>query len=330
MTQDPLWWAALVRNGLDQLSPPELEAAVQELTHDRGAFLGLLAAASDYPRVSMAAIRRPDPHAIALLKQSLPAARAVVAPGDTCAVAVAATQFEAVLALDPFWGATELLYTAWHDQRGISSAHGQALLRMAAPSADLGPLIAAGVLWFLPDHLPGSWEPYPMALHSADAVAQSLARAARLLYWADRMSGVAVTTEPSVLVMLRQLTAPDTDGHRLELREPTLTEVLPTRAHAQHRWQAWANLVHTRSPGRRRQGAASVSEIAARARPHDGPTVPWVLSLGPAGLPDVALAFRRARAGRGLVSETGGGVPIQLRRPVAYLGRAASDFQEMA
>jgi hypothetical protein len=313
----------MVRHGLDRLSPPELEVAVRELTHDRGAFLGLLAAASDYPRVSMAAVRRPDPAAIARLDRSLPRARAVVAPEDTCAVAVAAIHFEAVLALDPLWDAPELLYGAWHARGGITTGHGQALLRLAAPTAHLGPLIAEGAVWLVPDHLPGSWQPYPTKRGSEHGPAQALARAARLVYWADRLRGVVVTTDPPVVAMLRLLTRPNDDERPLALREPALVDVPTERGRdpdGRAEWQAWAALVRETSDMGRRHAAAQAGELAGRADASGEPT-PWVLGLGPAELPDVALALRRAQAGRDPDSGPRG-VPIRLRRPSLTLYRA--------
>jgi hypothetical protein len=322
MVRPASWWDALVKNGLDRLSPPELEVAVQELTHDRGAFVGLLAAASDYPRVSMASVRRPDPSALDELDRTLPLARAVVAPEDVCAVAVAATHFEAVLALDPLWHAPELLYGAWHRRGGISASQGQALVRLAAPTAHLGALIASRVVWLVPDHLPGRWQPFLGAQTRREgSPTYALARAARLLYWAHRLGGGVVSTDPTIVPMVRLLASTD-DERAVSLDEPGLDDVPAARAGRATEWQRWTALLRARAgPDRHRCAAALVEDPG-----HAGATAPWALGLGASALPDVALVLRRAQAGRDL-RDGPRGVPIRLRRPSVYLVREQSIFE---
>src|SRR5436305_1901531 len=108
------WWAALESNGLDNLSAPELAHAVQELAYDRPAFLGVLAAASDYPRFSLCSQRRPDRDKMAALDRHLPRCRAVLVPEDDSAIRAALAAFDVLLVLDPLWHAPDLLYASWH------------------------------------------------------------------------------------------------------------------------------------------------------------------------------------------------------------------------
>src|SRR5919202_1639882 len=74
------WWPALQAQGLDGLSAPELALAVHELARDQSAFVGLLAAANDYPRVPLCSVRRPEPADIEGLDRQLPRCRAVLLP----------------------------------------------------------------------------------------------------------------------------------------------------------------------------------------------------------------------------------------------------------
>ncbi len=298
----------MVAAGLDRLSPPELELAVRELAHDRGAFLSLLARVSDYPRASLIEPRRPDPAALEQLDRTLPPARAVLAPGDAEAVSVAAGQFEALLVLDPFWSAPELLYRAWHAP-SVVERHAHALTGMAGPSARLEPLIAAGLLGVVPDHLPGSWTPFPLEGEPRDSDLGVLAQVARLLYWADRMRAVCVIAQPRAIGLLRALIGPASSDVTLELPTAdsldTVLDQRRTRPPDHGRLAAWARLCRSGEGFVPATGAGSDAQAS------------WRLGLGSAELPDVALALRRVQAGRCPNAEPRG--RTRLRRRVVYL-----------
>jgi hypothetical protein len=281
---------------------------VRELTHDRDAFLGLLTAVSDYPRVSLIEPRRPDPAALEWLDRMLPPARAVLAPDDAEAMSVAAGQFEALLVLDPFWSAPELLYRVWHAP-GVAERHARALTGMAGPAARLEPLIATGLLGVVPDHLPGSWTPFPLGGEPRDSDLAVLAQVARLLYWADRMRAVCVIAQPRPIGLLRALIGPASSDLTLEL--PTAdsldTVLVQRRAHPpdQQRLAAWARLCQ------------SGEGVVPATGPRSGSQASWRLGLASADLPDVALALRRVHAGRCPNAEPRG--RTRLRRRIVYL-----------
>ena len=310
----PGWSAALAAAGLDRLSPPELELAVRELTHDRGAFVSLLTRVSDYPRSSLIEPRRPDAAALERLDRALPPARAVLAPDDAEALCIAATQFEALLVLDPFWFAPELLYREWHSP-GVAERHAHALTGMAGPSARLEPLIAAGLLGVVPDHLPGSWTPFPLAGEPRDSDLAVLSQVARLLYWADRMRAVCVLAQPRAIRLLRALIGQVASEMTLELpMADSLDTVLDQRrAHPpdQQRLAAWARLCRSGEGFVPATGASSDAQV------------PWLLVRGSADLPDVALALRRVHAGRCPNAEPRG--RTRLRRRIVYLVPGSAD-----
>lgn len=321
----PAWWGALAANGLDHLSPPELELAIRELTHDRVAFLGVLGAAAGYPKESMAGWRRPDPAEIERLDLSLPPSRAVVAPEDQVAALVACALFQTTLALDPMWAAPRLFYSSWHARSELSGQHGNALLEMAAPCVRLAPFVASGALQFVPDHLPGSWEPYPMPRRAPpDASPQSRAgfavhQAARLVYWANRLSGIAVATDRGVTQMLSQLlsSAPGglTEASVRLVRDVDLASALECRSTVgiQEVWNDWPVVACEGSQ------LAALQDCLGRAAGFGrGPRRDWTLALGPPALPDVALAIRSAQSGRP-IGAGHPGVPITLPRPVLAL-----------
>jgi hypothetical protein len=283
---------------------------VRELTHDRGAFLGLLARVSDYPRAPLIEPRRPDPAALERLDRTLPPARAMLAPDDTDAVRMAAAQFEALLVLDPFWSTPELHYRAWHAP-SIDERHARVLTSMAGPSTRLEPLIAAGLLGVVPDHLPGSWTPFPLGSEPPDSDLAVLAQVARLLYWADRMRAVCAVAEPRAIGMLRALI-----GHvasEVPLKVPmadSLDAVLEQRRvfpPDQQRLAAWGQLART--------GGGVLPTTGVRC----GAQAAWRLGLGPTELPDVALALRRVHAGRCPNAEPRG--RTRLGRRIVYLIR---------
>jgi len=329
----PAWWGALAVNGLDYLSAPELQWAIRELTQDRGAFLGVLTAAARYPRESMVGPRRPDPAEVDGLDRTLPPSRALVHPEDEAAVLAAGGLFQTVLALDPFWAAPRLLYSCWHARSGISLEQADALLEMAGPCVRLAPLIADGSLRFVPDHLPGSWEPYPMPRRAPPTASPqvraglALRRAARLVYWADRLGAVVVAAQPETAAMLHELVGsglPGAVAATLPLApNDDLAAALRRRAGAGVRdaWSAWPALDRDRSGDL----AALVACLTLVDSTGEGPRTPWSLACGPPRLPDVALAIRRVQSGRP-VRDGHPGVPVTLRRPVLLLTPAGQQW----
>src|SRR5919202_4101315 len=200
------WWPALQAQGLDGLSAPELALAVHELARDQSAFVGLLAAANDYPRVPLCSVRRPEPADIEGLDRQLPRCRAVLLPEDELGIRTAVAVFDVLLVLDPMWHTRDLLYASWHARQGIPPDYARRLHAHLAPAVRLSE--ARKAIRFIPDHLPGSWDPFPVRTSSP------LRRAAGLLYWANCLRGVAVAGLAEVGASVRDLAhaGPDLQG----------------------------------------------------------------------------------------------------------------------
>jgi hypothetical protein len=303
------WWQAIDAHGLDGLSGPELAHALQELTHDPDGFLQVLAVASDYPRVGLCTPRLPDAAEIARLDRDLPRSRCAVLPEDELGLLTAVSTFEAVLVLDPAWRAPDLLYAAWHCTDGVRPEHASTLHRLLAPGVRLSR--AREVVTFIPDHLPGSWNPFPV-LPSLPA-----ARAAALLYWADRLRAVAMTSVPPVAHSLRDLATagPDLQGSAVSEETVCLTDCsdLETALHSRP-------ALPLGGPSAERARRAS-SLGASRGQGHDS-VRPWCHGVGAGALPDISLALRRALLDRPIRSGHPG-VAYLLRRQAVYLVPAA-------
>jgi hypothetical protein len=287
------WWAALEAHGLDHLSAPELAHALQELAHDRPAFLGVLAAANDYPRVGLCSLRRPDRAEIARLDSQLPRARAILLPEDEVGIRTALVAFEVLLVLDPLWNTGDLFYASWHASQGISPEHAQRLHRKLAPAVRLSS--AREALRFIPDHIPGGWDPFPFGSSAP------LRRAAGLLYWANCLRGVAVAGLSDVAVALRELARAGPD-----LQGGGGAEVLVSPA-AGSSHQAWGEIFD------------ALADDPTPLVPLLGPAgyvAAWRLGVGAPALPDVSLAMLRAQAGRPLCSGFPGTPFLLARRPV--------------
>ena len=298
------WWAELEAHGLDHLSAPELAHALQELAHDRPAFLRVLAAASDYPRVGLCSQRRPDRAEIARLDRRLPRSRAVVLPEDDAAISTALATFEVLLVLDPLWHTGDLLYASWHAGESIPSEHAQRLHQMLARAVRLSE--ARDALCFIPDHLPGSWDPFPRP-GSAPA-AMPLRRAAGLLYWASCLRGVAVAAATPVAEALRELAraGPDLRGGGAAEVQLLLADTHRYRPGPLDAWATTFDALAEDPAPLARLLAVSPSGCA------------WRLGLGATALPDVSLALLRAQAHRPLRSGQPG-VPFPLPRRPLYL-----------
>lgn len=294
------WWAALESNGLDNLSAPELAHAVQELAYDRPAFLGVLAAASDYPRFSLCSQRRPDRDKMAALDRHLPRCRAVLVPEDESAIRAALAAFDVLLVLDPLWHAPDLLYASWHARGDIPPAHAQRLQQLLAPAVRLSS--AREALRFIPDHLPGSWDPFPTP--AADPNVAALRRAAGLLYWASCLRAVAVAGPP-IGQALRELAraGPDLRGGGGAEVHVGLSE---TRPNPRPDWGA--RFDHLTDDPRPLLDCLPVAD--------DGPR--WCLGLSAPALPDVSLALRRVQMGRPIASGRPG-TACRLPRRSVYL-----------
>jgi hypothetical protein len=284
------WWRELEAQGLDHLSAPELALAVQELAQDRRAFVGLLAAANDYPRVPLCSVRRPERAEIERLDTQLPRCRAVLLPQDERGIRAALDSFDVLLVLDPVWRTQDLLYASWHAREGIPPEYARRLHECLAPVVRLSEVSQA--VHFIPDHLPGSWDPFPTRVNTP------LRRAASLLYWANRLRAVAVAAQPEVAACLRDLAraGPGLQGAggpevlvNLEPRPrdgwPALYDALP-------------------------EDPLPLARLLGRPAP-DGA---WRLGLGAPALPDVSLALLRAAANRPIRSgRPGPAFPLRQR-----------------
>lgn len=312
------WWGAVTAEGLDSLSPPELERALDELVLERTSFLRILQGASGWPKHSIMGWRRADPAAIRRLDRSLPRGRALVAPEDEAAIAVALDCFDTVLVLDPFWPVRDLLYDAWHNPAGLTQRHALQLSAMLAPAVRLQPLAASGRVHFVPDTLPGSWEPWPLKptvptnAPATVRAAYALHRAARLVYWSTQLRSVAVATLPGLVEPLRNLLAcgPDLQAARTELT----VRVSKGRFGAT---SGWAD-VFDRQARRRHPDLEALAAGLGLAAAGTACRLPWHLGWASRELPAVSLALRRTFEGRPLRSGSAG-EPIVLRRGPVYL-----------
>jgi hypothetical protein len=290
------WWSALQAQGLDGLSAPELALAVQELAQDQHAFVGLLAAANDYPRVPLCSVRRPEPAEIERLDSQLPRCRAVLLPEDDLGLQTARGVFDVLLVLDPLWRTGDLLYASWHAREGIPPEYARRLHAHLAPAVRLSE--AREAIHFIPDHLPGSWDPFPVPTSGP------LRRAAGLLYWSNRLRAVAVAGQPEVASCLRDLAqaGPDlqgTGGAELRIEaEPCPHDDWPV---------IFDTLAEDPTPLVPLLGSAQ-------------PEAAWRLGLGAPSLPDVSLALLRAQSGRPIRSGLPG-TPFPLARRPIYLVR---------
>jgi hypothetical protein len=295
--RDPAaWWGALEAQGLDGLSAPELALAVQELAQDQRAFVGLLAAANDYPRVPLCSVRRPEAAEIQRLDSQLPRCRAVLLPEDDLGLQTARGSFDVLLVLDPLWHTGDLLYASWHAREGIPPEYARRLHAHLAPAVRLSETREA--IRFIPDHLPGSWDPFPVPTNSP------LRRAAGLLYWANRLRAVAVAAQPEVASCLRDLAQAGADlqgGNGVELG-------VQPEACAHGDWAATFDALA--------DDPAPLAPLLGDPQPE----APWCLGVGAPSLPDVSLALLRAHAGRPIRSGLPG-APFPLTRRPVYLVR---------
>jgi hypothetical protein len=202
--------------------------------------------------------------------------------------------FDVLLVLDPLWHTGDLLYGSWHAREGIPPEYARRLHAHLAPAVRLSEV--RGAVRFIPDHLPGSWDPFPVPTSSP------VRRAAGLLYWANRLRGVAMAGLSDVGACLRDLAqaGPDLEGGGgAEIRvEPE------PRPH--DRWaDTFDALAADPSP---------ILPLLGLTRPD----ATWCLGLGAAALPDVSLALLRAQAGRPVRSGLPG-IPFPLARRPVYL-----------
>jgi hypothetical protein len=183
---------------------------MHEMTHDRPAFVGLLEGLADWPARRIWGFRAPDEAEIERIDSTCPRPRAVVSHADPRGLEVAQGAFQAVLVTDPLWTSSDVLYDAWHRPQR-SGVHAARTASMLAPILRLAPRLAEGSVHFVPDWLPGSWEPMPFQTetppNASPAVLRAYAmhRAARLVYWADRLDATAVCGDPDVAPHLRVL-----------------------------------------------------------------------------------------------------------------------------
>ena len=286
------WWPALEGQGLDGLSAPELAVAVQELAQDQSAFVGLLAAANDYPHVPLCSVRRPERAEMERLDSQLPRCRAVLLPEDETGIRAAVEMFDVLLVLDPLWHTGDLLYASWHARQGIPPEYARRLHAHLAPAVRLSE--ARHKLRFIPDHLPGSWDPFPVRTTTP------IRSAASLLYWADRLRAVAVAGDPPVAANLRELAQAGPDlqgggGAELSLRpEPRPRD-------------DWAATFDGLG-----DDPIQLAPLLGLAEPD----ARWSLGVGATALPDLSLVLLRAQAGRPIRSGLPGMTYRLARRPV--------------
>jgi hypothetical protein len=195
-------WTALLRRGLDQLSPPEVERALFELPADRPEYVKTVQDMSGWPiRVGIGR-RIPSEQEIDRLNRLRGRWRAVTLLEDDRATALAASLFTRVFVLDPLYDTGDLLYAGWHDD-AIRDEHARHLAEHGSQLVRLAPLLRSGVAMLAPHHLPGSWDPRPgWRRLRPDADAQTvqawkLRQALILLYWADRLDAVICTSTPT-------------------------------------------------------------------------------------------------------------------------------------
>lgn len=337
----PSWLGALRAHGLDRLSPPEMDGALQELTLERQQFVGMLAHAADWPRSSTVGVRVWDEREVRRLARGTLCPRALALPEDHAAVLSAAVVFRSVFVLDPFWGVRDLLHDAWHRPGGLSAVHAARLLRMAAPAGRLAPLVERRVVRFAPNALPGSWEPWPMGLDTpAGAKGEpkglfALHAAARLLLWSTRLGAVAVCTLPAVSHLLRDLAGMGADGQGLA-EEVEVALARPAATDEALRWRrvtttprGWRSTqIGYRRASRPDAPTADLLRrvLMQRAIPRAAAlsTGPWRLGIGAPALPSVSLALQRASLGEPLRTPPAGTPAVLETRPV-YL--VTDEFQ---
>lgn len=337
-TSGPDWLGACCEAGLHDLSPPEVEGSIAELATERPAFLRLVERAAGWPSGSPIGARLPEPADMDRLDRRLPRSRAVVDASDEAALLLAGTLFRCVLVLDPFWMVRGLLYAAWHDPHGLAPDHAAVLQRMVLPGLRLAPLIQAGAIQCVPDHLPGSWEPWPMrtdSIRSTPGLEEPFAThlAARLVYWADRLRAVAVVGRAEVAVPLRALgtsalpTGPEGSEAGMALAgAASLADLIAERWATPHRrWGHWGR-IFDRQTATENPRATSLAASLRRMDRGGESRSPWIVGVGPETLPDMSLVLRRAAEGRDLCSGNPG-LGTHLRRRFVYLvpGAAATE-----
>lgn len=273
-----------------------------ELPTNRAEYVGMLQDMGDYPRRSPIGHRVPSDSEVDELQRGAGRWRAMALLEDERALCVAAALFSREFVLDPFFDNGAMLYAAWHDPL-IRDEHSRRLAEQAGLLVRCAPLLNCGSAVLAPDHLPGSWNPRPgwrkprPSDNPRQLAGWAMRSALTLVYWADRLNALVVTTRSDVVAALDVVLGERVVSYTVDLAEPSrVDEAAELRALATdvlvEAWSAANRL------GRRRK-RTSVEDIAetlsAIAVCETRRT--WRLSLGSASVPEPTLLIRRVLMG---------------------------------
>jgi hypothetical protein len=124
---------------------------------------------------------------------------------------------------------SHLLYDGWHRPQ-LAGTHANKMFRALAPVLELAPWLKAGSAYFIPDWLPRAWEPFAMSIDAPPRAREPLItaykfnRAARLVYWADRLDATAVSGDPEIAPHLRDIAMTTSDLHPTGFEAPFADE----------------------------------------------------------------------------------------------------------
>jgi hypothetical protein len=296
-------WRAMAAHGFASLSPPEAEHAILELPTNRAEYVAVLEDIGEYPARSPIGQRVPSDSEVATLRKQPGRWRAVVSLEDERALANAASLFQRVFVLDPFYETGALLYAAWHDPL-ISDEHSRRLAEQAGLLVRASSLLSHGTAVLVPDHLPGSWNPRPgwrrprSSEDQRQLAAWAMRRGLVLLYWADRLDALICATRSEVIASLDVILGLRVLSATLELSEPRhVDEALVARSdRAAYFAEMWAD-ARVVSRRRMRYSMEDVAFVLAGA-PTSGRRSGWRVSLGEATIPDPAMLLRRVLNGQ--------------------------------
>jgi hypothetical protein len=293
-------WRALAWHGLAQLSPPEAEHALLELPSDRAQYVRLLEDMAEYPARSPIGDRIPSQQEVKSLQaQSRGAWSAVVTLDDERALRLAAVAFQRVFVLDPLYDLGRQLYAAWHDPF-VNAEDARRVCSQSSLLVRAAELLTSPGVVLAPDHLPGSWCPRPgwreprSAADPKPRAAWSLRCALVLVYWADRLGGVACAAREDLATALRLATCSGEQWVSASMSEPqSINEAALIRSR-QARSISWDA---ARKAAQHRHPACLEEVVCAWSSDPNADGVPWRLSLARPWLPDPAMLIRRVLAG---------------------------------
>ena len=303
----------MASRGFADLSPPEAEHAMLELPTNRADYVGVLEDLGDYPARSPIGQRVPTQADVDALKEGGGPWRGVVLLDDERSARQAALLFDRVFVLDPFYDSGALLYAAWHDPY-VKDEHSRRLAEQAGWLVRLAPLFNAGTAVLAPEHLPGSWNPRPgwrkprLNQDPRQVGAWAIRTGLVLLYWADRLDGVACMSRPEVQAAMEVIlgarassaSASASPSTLLQLGEASGTDEAQRlrEEHFEMLCEQWREMRRVT----RRRGRRCVEDLALAASrmrvPEGGPTGLWRLLLGEASVPEPSMLIRRLLNGQ--------------------------------